>query len=103
MPLEFNPLRIHNNTKRSRRRSAAQSPAAPDLETILIERIDAVNARAARREADARREQEELIRLLRWSLRLVEVSKARAVAQQQQPAAVLAEALGEDADDADYR
>lgn len=103
MPLEFNPLRIHSSTKRSRRRTPAQTAPNDDLETILIERIDAVNARAARREADARREQDELLRLLRWSIKLLEVSRNRAVAHTQQPAAVLAEAIGEDADDADYR
>ena len=96
-PLEF--TRIHAN---KRRRRAAHAPAAPDLETILIESIERVNARAARREADARREQDELIRLLRWSIKLVEISKNRAVMQQ--PAAALAEAIGEDIDDADeYR
>ena len=96
------PFEILNpRLKRSRRRSAAQTPAA-DLETILIESIERVNARAARREADARREQEELIRLLRWSIKMVEASKARSAVIQSAPQA--AAMLADEVDDTEeYR
>lgn len=104
LPIELNDarLRIHTSVKRSRRRGSAHTPASPDLETILIEAIERVNARAARREADARREQDELIRLLRWSIKMVEASKARSAVIQSAPQA--AAMLADEVDDADeYR
>lgn len=101
MTMPFEISRLNSASKRSRRRSQPETPAK-DLETILIEKIDEVNYRAARREANARREQDELIRLLRWSIRMVEVAKTRGAAVQSAPQA--AALLAGEMDDADeYR
>lgn len=76
--LEFDP-RLQTRVRRNRRR-AAPEVKAPDLVDLLTLSIEDVNARAARRIPEAGREQDELISLLRWSIRLVEISKARAAA-----------------------
>ena len=70
--VQFNRL-----TKRPAGRRRRSAETAPDLVQLLTESIEAVNARAARREAGARGEQDSLIMLLTWSIRLIEVSRAR--------------------------
>jgi hypothetical protein len=67
--LEFKP-----KARRSRRRA---EPEQLTLFDVLAEAIDTVNSRAARRLPDASHEQDRLIDLLKWSIRMVEISKAR--------------------------
>lgn len=70
-------VQFNRITKRPAGRRRRTAETAPDLVQLLTESIETVNARAARREAGARGEQDSLIMLLTWSIRLIEVSRAR--------------------------
>jgi hypothetical protein len=69
--LEFKP----QSRKRRRR---GEEPQQMTLFDALAEAIETVNSRAARRLPDAEVEQQRLIDLLQWSIKMVEISKARA-------------------------
>ena len=84
MPLPNVPslVELKPRGRRSRRRVEAEQPTLFDS---LAEAIDTVNSRAARRLPDAEHEQDRLIDLLRWSIRMVEISKARHAAAPAEP------------------